>query len=102
MKKIVSFVLAAILLISSFPLYTFAAQDDVPENVYDDMYENYQAVMAGWTWSQYLQNDSNFGFVEFSKKVDESPFLRGIINTALSIADGIDMYKLIYDGTDAI
>ena len=102
MKKIISFVLAAILFISSFPLYTFAAQDDVSENVYGDMYENYQAVMAGWTWSQYLQNDSNFGFVEFSKKVDESPFLRGIINTALSIADGIDMYKLINDGTDAL
>lgn len=102
MKKAVSFVLAAILFVSSFQLYTCAAQDDMDENEYDELYENYQAVMEGWTWSQYLQNDTNFQFVKFSQKVDESPFLSGIINVSLSIADGIDIYKLLLDGTDAL
>lgn len=102
MKKVLSFILVALLLISAFPLHTFTQQKNSAENMYDELYTNYQDVMEGWTWRQYLQNDSKWGFVKFSQEVDQSPFLRGIIKVALSVADGIDIHKILFDGTDAL
>lgn len=98
MKKAVSLVLATVLLVCTFPFYVFAQQDDVVDDAYADMYDNYRAVMDGWTWNHYFQSDSNFAFVSFSKRVDNSPFLQGIINFSLSIADGVGTEDFFVDG----
>lgn len=66
-----------------------AAESASYAEYYTDSYESYLSSMNGWLWLDYLKNDNQFGFVQFSNKMEESTLLQKAISITIELMDGI-------------
>jgi len=88
MKRLVSCFLILCLMLSCTP-GAVAAESASYAEYYTDSYESYLSSMNGWLWLDYLKNDNQFGFVQFSNKMEESTLLQKAIFTTIELMDGI-------------
>ena len=88
MKRLVSCFLILCLMLSCTP-GAVAAESASYAEYYTDSYESYLSSMNGWLWLDYLKNDNQFGFVQFSNKMEESTLLQKAISITIELMDGI-------------
>ena len=101
MKRLLSSFLILCLLLSCTP-GAVAAESTSYAEYYTTSYESYISSMNGWLWIDYLKNDNQFGFVQFSNKMEESTLIQKAISITIELMDGIHLNDIEWSGNAEI